>query len=84
MYTIRGQYKEEELVDDAPSLVSTSPIPYKEIIRDLNEKAGSNYRATTKKTRELIQARMKEKFTLDNFKKVIDTKSSQWLNDPEM
>lgn len=59
-------------------------IPYKEIVDYLNQKANTNYRHTTKKTRQLIQARWKEDFRLEDFKKVIDNKTSQWLNDPKM
>ena len=42
------------------------------------------YRATGKKTQSLIQARFNEKFTVDDFKKGIDVKTSQWLNDSKM
>lgn len=56
------------------------PLPYKEIIDYLNKQTGSNYKHTTKATRELINARSKEGFTLDDFKKVIDNKTSEWLN----
>jgi len=56
---------------------------YIPIIDYLNEKANKNFRPTTKKTQSLINARIKEGFTLDDFKKVIDIKCSQWL-DTEM
>ena len=52
---------------------------YKYIVAYLNEKADKNFRATTKKTQSLINARIREGFTLDDFKKVIDIKCSQWL-----
>lgn len=55
-------------------------IPYEEIVNYLNEKAGKHYRYTTPKTRELIKARWKEGFTLDDFKKVIDNKTLEWKN----
>jgi predicted phage replisome organizer/uncharacterized phage protein (TIGR02220 family) len=57
-------------------------IPFSEIIDYLNEKAGTSYKATTKKTRDLIQARWNEGFGLDAFKKVIDNKVAEWLDDP--
>ena len=47
-------------------------------------KVGSNYKSTSKKTQSLIKARFNEKFTIDDFKKVIDIKSSQWLKDNKM
>ena len=48
------------------------------VINYLNEKADKNYKSTTQKTKSLINARIKEGFTLDDFKKVIDTKTQQW------
>ena len=53
-------------------------IPYKEIIDYLNEKAGTKYRPASSKTQSLINARFNEGFTLEDFKKVIDTKCSMW------
>lgn len=55
--------------------------PYKEIIDYLNLKTGKSFRHTTRSTKELIQARYKEGFTLDDFKKVIDNKTIQWKDD---
>jgi uncharacterized phage protein (TIGR02220 family) len=59
-------------------------IPYAEIIDYLNQKVGTNYRHTTKRTQTLIKARWNEGFTLDDFKTVIDKKTAEWLNDPKM
>lgn len=59
-------------------------IPYKEICEYLNTKTNSNYRSTTKKTKDLIKARFNEGFTLEDFKIVIDKKSEEWLQDGEM
>lgn len=59
-------------------------IPYKEIIDYLNEKTNSQFRNSTKKTKTLIKARYAEGFNLDDFKKVIDTKATEWLNDSKM
>lgn len=56
----------------------------KDIVDYLNLKTSSSYRAASKKTKELIQARWKEKFTVDDFKKVIDIKTAEWLHDPKM
>ena len=55
-----------------------------EIIDYLNLKVGANYRENSKKTKTLIVSRLKEGFTVDDFKKVIDIKSSQWLRDSQM
>ena len=48
------------------------------IISYLNEKAGTNYKPTTKKTISLIKARFNEGFNLDDFKTVIDKKIKSW------
>ena len=53
---------------------------YSEIIEYLNSKANTKYRVNNKKTRASINARITEGFTIDDFKKVIDIKSAEWLN----
>lgn len=55
-----------------------------EVIDYLNKKAGKSYKATTQKTISLISARSKEGFILDDFKKVIDTKTMQWKSNADM
>jgi uncharacterized phage protein (TIGR02220 family) len=55
-----------------------------DIIAYLNQKAGTKYRVTVAKTKSLIQARMKEGFSLDDFKSVIDIKVSEWHGDEKM
>lgn len=50
-----------------------------EIINYLNIKAGTNYKTTTKKTKEIIKARMNEGFKVDDFKTVIDKKCDEWI-----
>lgn len=59
-------------------------IPYREIVDYLNEKTGSQYKHTTQSTRNGIKARYNEGFNLDDFKRVIDIKTSQWLYDTKM
>jgi uncharacterized phage protein (TIGR02220 family) len=57
-------------------------IPFSEIITYLNTKSHSSYKPGTKKTKELITARWNEGFLLEDFKKVIDLKTEEWLEDP--
>ncbi|WP_066248291.1 conserved phage C-terminal domain-containing protein [Neobacillus drentensis] len=57
-------------------------IPFDQIIQYLNEKTRKNFRSGSIKTRELIQARYREGFTLEDFKRVIDLKSVEWQSDP--
>lgn len=59
-------------------------IPYKKIVDYLNDKADRNFKHTTEKTKGVIRARWNEGFETADFKKVIDTKVSQWLNDDNM
>ena len=54
------------------------------VIDYLNQKAGTKYRATTAATKRLVGARLKEGFTVDDFKKVIDNKVADWLTDEKM
>ena len=58
--------------------------PYKEILEYLNRKAGTRYRASSKATQRLVRSRMKEHFTVEDFKKVIDIKVAAWKDDPKM
>ena len=52
-----------------------------EIINHLNVVCRTFYKTTTKKTEELINARIKEGFSVDDFKKVIDIKFKEWSTD---
>ena len=52
---------------------------YSLVIDYLNRKASTNYRATTKNTQSFINARVREGYTVEDFKKVIDSKSREWL-----
>lgn len=62
----------------------TDHIPYKDIVSYLNEKANTKYRSSSSKTKRIIHARYNDGFTLDDFKRVIDIKCSQWLKDKNM
>ena len=53
-------------------------VEIKEIIDYLNEKAGTRYKPSSKKTKDLISARLNEGFTIDDFKQVIDNKVNDW------
>ena len=59
-------------------------IPYLEIVEYLNEKTNSQYRPTSKKTQALIKARYNDGFNIDDFKIVIDNKTTEWYNDVKM
>lgn len=56
----------------------------KEVISYLNEKIGAKYKPNSALNKRLIDARAKEGYSLDDFKKVIDNKCATWSNDPKM
>ena len=57
---------------------------YSEIIGHLNQVAKTNYKATTPKTKQLINARLKEGFTVEDFKQVHINKFAEWGGDDKM
>ena len=63
---------------------STNSVPYKEVIEYLNEKTGKNFKHTSDANRRVIRARFNEGNTLEDFKRVIDNKAVDWLNDYKM
>lgn len=77
---VRTKEGKNERIKDNVEL-KPDPIPYKEIIDYLNQKTGSKYRHTAAGHKSLIKARWNEKYTLEQFKQVIDNKCADWLND---
>lgn len=55
-----------------------------EIIDYLNSKLGTKYRVNSKLTSSHINARLEEGYTVDDFKRVIDSKILKWGNDIKM
>ena len=51
---------------------------YASVLARLNEKAGTNYRASSKATQGHINARLAEGYTVEDFYKVIDKKCAEW------
>jgi uncharacterized phage protein (TIGR02220 family) len=74
----------ENTTDEKDNVTGVPSIPYSEIVDYLNSKCGTKYKSSSKKTQNLIKARFNEGFTLDDFKTVIDKKSSDWFNDNKM
>ena len=52
----------------------------KTIVDYLNEKAGTKYKFSTRKTQQHINARLNEGYTLQDFQTVIDKKCTEWMN----
>lgn len=57
---------------------------YEEIINYLNEKTGSHFKPTSKSTQRLINGRLSENYTIEDFKYVIDVKTNEWKNNTKM
>lgn len=74
----------KEIKEKAGCPPETGDIPYGEIVTYLNERAGTSYRESSRKTRSLIHARFSEGFTAEDFKTVIDNKCRSWLGDTRM
>lgn len=73
--------KKSELKSDLSPGMTTDVT---QIVDYLNEKTQSNFKAKTDNTKKAIIARLKEGYTVEDFKKVIDSKTNEWLNDSEM
>lgn len=97
LYQSNNQATNHRLTNDQPQLIkdnkenniysvenTSDEIPYREIIEYLNTKTNKKFKYSTDQTRKLIRARFNEGYKLDDFKKVIDTKTTEWKNDPYM
>lgn len=74
----------EPIPDSKPDINTDSkPDIYCEVVAYLNEKAKTRYKATINKTQSLIRARVNEGFTLEDFKRVINTKCAEWGQEPK-
>lgn len=57
---------------------------YSRVITFLNEKTGKSYSDKSAQTRKLIDTRIKDGFTVEDFEKVISNMASHWLGDEKM
>lgn len=57
---------------------------FEEVLKDLNVKTGKAFKATTKTTKALIQARWNDGFRKEDFFKVHSNMAAKWLTDPKM
>lgn len=76
--------RQDKTQESQPEADPISIEVVKEVIDYLNQKAGTKYRSTTAATKRLVGARIKEGFTVDDCKKVIDNKVADWLTDEKM
>lgn len=52
-------------------------------IDHLNAKSNKQFKVSSKATELLVNSRLREGYTYDYFKNVIDLKANEWLNDPQ-
>lgn len=72
--------KEEPSTENKDSVGQAAVV---DIIAYLNSVAGTSFRPSSKATQRLITARLREGYTVEDFKRVIDNKAAQWKNDPK-
>lgn len=72
------KYTDNGSSDDGWQDICSQAVEY------LNQKNGTKYRASSKKTQTCVRARVKDGFTLEDFKAVIDAKVAQWGDDEKM
>lgn len=92
-YSLDTQYSIDKYSIDKISIVKDNNIVGKpdgkteeirQIIDYFNYVCGTNYRYNTKATNRLINARLNEGFSVDDFKTVIDKKFKAWKDDKKM
>lgn len=78
------QYKEISNKRNNGSAKAEPSSIHQDVIDYLNEKIGARYKASSSINKRLIDARVKEGYTLDDFKRVIDNKVASWSHDQKM
>lgn len=83
--TTEPEYEPQPLIDEPQTPTQPKePDPTEEVVNHLNQRLGTKYKPTTKATRKLVKARLKEGFTVDDMKLVIDKKATEWVGSPKM
>ena len=80
----KGEPRSEQAKKPKKAKDTTADTEAGEVIDYLNAKTGSAYKASSKATISVIRARLNDGYTVEDCKKVIDTKASQWLTNPDM
>ena len=78
------QYKEISNKRNNGSAEAEPSTIHKDVIDYLNGKIGARYKASSAINKRLIDARVKEGYKLDDFKRVIDNKVASWSQDQKM
>jgi len=83
----QNRIEEDRIEEDRKDITSGKPdhtAEIAEVVDYLNAKLGTSYRPKSKDTASKVNARLEEGYTVSDFKAVIDSKVSQWGNDPRM
>lgn len=64
--------------------LTNHPEEVRQIVEYFNRVCGTNYRHQSKATADMINARLNDGFTVEDFRRVIDTKYAEWANNPDM
>ena len=75
---------DENIKENNKNIINNINNIYSRVIDYLNKKTSKNFKSTTKKTQKFIQARLNDGFIYEDFVRVIDIKSKEWLNNKEM
>ena len=78
---IKCKHNDLNVSEGTHSIVKDINIYNRDIIAYLNTKANKLFKYNVDKTKSIIQARLNEGFSLEDFKKVIDVKVKDWLHD---
>lgn len=70
--------RDKDIRDKSIDIEKNNKYIVEQILDYLNLKTNSNYKASTQSTITKINARLKEGFTIDDFKLVIDKKLEEW------
>lgn len=79
----KEKYK-EDISNDISKKKGADLSAITEIVDYLNQAANTSFKASSKNTQSLINARTREGFTVDDFKTVIDGRVKAWANDQKM
>ena len=88
-YTEKEEEEEEErekedIIDCRVDKSTSTRTAAADIIKFLNEKAGKSFRTNNASTLRIINARLNEGYSEEDFKLVINSKVKEWKNDSKM
>lgn len=83
-YYVDQEKKTEKKLPPKDDSTTNKKDIYTDIISYLNEKANKSFKTNSKETIRQINGRLNEGYKLEDFKKVIDNKTSDWLNNDKM